>query len=264
MQLPFNKKNSEYLYQLMDVGKRHIKRYDSKAIKYNLNNLINQYSQRFGPTYYSINDCTTGKYLYISENCKQITGYNQKYFYQYGYRGYHDYRVPANDELIEKMITSLWNHSHRFRLDDRFKLITNVDYCIINGDNFETKRILDQLITLSLDEDGKLWLILVISQDISHIKKPDPILLPGASIHLRSNGSHHLYNHFTQDFIDMDTLTEREHEILSCYGAGMNSNTIAESLFISPFTVQSHRANLYKKTKCKNINQLKAFAQSIH
>ncbi|MGJ3234033.1 helix-turn-helix transcriptional regulator [Marivirga sp.] len=264
MQLPFNKKNSEYLYNLMDVGKRHINQCDTKAILHNLNNLINLYSNKFGPTYYSINDCSTGQYLYISENCQQITGYPQDYFYQFGLKGYHDFRAPENDKFLKEMIISSWNYAHKLPKNDRLNLITNFDYCIITGDHYKFKRILDQLITLSLDRDGKFRILLAISQEISHIKKPDPILLPGASIHLRRNGSHHLYNHFTQDFIDMDTLTEREHEILSCYGVGMNSGTIAESLFISPFTVQSHRTNLYKKTKCKNINQLKAFAQSIH
>jgi two-component system response regulator NreC len=46
---------------------------------------------------------------------------------------------------------------------------------------------------------------------------------------------------------DEKTLTVREREVLTLVGQGFTSNQIAERLFISVRTVESHRSNLMKK-----------------
>lgn len=47
-------------------------------------------------------------------------------------------------------------------------------------------------------------------------------------------------------------LTEREKEVLECLYKGANTKEIAEELFISPHTVDSHRKNLIHKFEAKN------------
>ena len=51
-------------------------------------------------------------------------------------------------------------------------------------------------------------------------------------------------------------LTGREIEIVKLIAKGLTSQQIAESLFISPRTVETHRANLMKKTGVKNSIEL--------
>jgi DNA-binding NarL/FixJ family response regulator len=51
-------------------------------------------------------------------------------------------------------------------------------------------------------------------------------------------------------------ITKREKEILQLIYEGMATNDIAEKLFISSYTVETHRRNLLSKTETKNATQL--------
>ncbi len=51
-------------------------------------------------------------------------------------------------------------------------------------------------------------------------------------------------------------LTKRESEIIGLISQGMTSQEMADKLFISPRTVETHRANLLKKVGVKNSMEL--------
>ncbi len=51
---------------------------------------------------------------------------------------------------------------------------------------------------------------------------------------------------------DLPLLTTREKEVLALIAEGLTNNEIAEKLFISPLTVDSHRKNLLAKFGVKN------------
>jgi len=55
-------------------------------------------------------------------------------------------------------------------------------------------------------------------------------------------------------------LTKREKEILTCMALGMGSKEIADELFISKHTVDTHRKNIYRKTELKSIRDVVLFA----
>lgn len=55
-------------------------------------------------------------------------------------------------------------------------------------------------------------------------------------------------------------ITAREREILQLIVDGYTSKEIANTLYISPHTVETHRANLMEKLKLKNIAQLVRYA----
>jgi DNA-binding NarL/FixJ family response regulator len=55
-------------------------------------------------------------------------------------------------------------------------------------------------------------------------------------------------------------LTDRELEILRLIVDGLTSKQIAEKLYISPRTVDTHRANLMQKLELNNIAELVRFA----
>jgi len=54
----------------------------------------------------------------------------------------------------------------------------------------------------------------------------------------------------------LPALTKREEEILRLIAEGLTNNQIAEKLFISPLTVDSHRRNLLTKLKVNNTASL--------
>lgn len=55
-------------------------------------------------------------------------------------------------------------------------------------------------------------------------------------------------------------LTKREKEVLQCVAEGLTNSQIADKLFISVDTVESHRKNLHTKLNVKNAAMLIRFA----
>ena len=58
-------------------------------------------------------------------------------------------------------------------------------------------------------------------------------------------------------------LTNREVEIVKLISEGLTSQQMADKLFISPRTVETHRANLMKKMSVKNAIELVKKAQQL-
>lgn len=57
-----------------------------------------------------------------------------------------------------------------------------------------------------------------------------------------------------------NSLSEREIEIIKVLADGLSSKEIAETLFISPRTVESHKANILEKLNLKNNIELVKYA----
>lgn len=55
-------------------------------------------------------------------------------------------------------------------------------------------------------------------------------------------------------------LSEREEEILKLLATGSNTKSIAESLYISPHTVATHKKNILKKTHKNSVIELVSYA----
>lgn len=55
---------------------------------------------------------------------------------------------------------------------------------------------------------------------------------------------------------EIPILTRREKEVLTLIAEGMTNNEIAEKLFISITTVDTHRKNILAKFNCRNIASL--------
>ena len=63
-----------------------------------------------------------------------------------------------------------------------------------------------------------------------------------------------------QDSETYDGLTNREREILKLVAEGVNNQEIASQLFLSPATVQTHRANIMAKLKLHSRTDLAKYA----
>ena len=60
----------------------------------------------------------------------------------------------------------------------------------------------------------------------------------------------------SQNDIPIPRLNKREKQILHLVAQGKTSNMIAEELFLSPLTVDTHRKNLLQKFQAKNSTEL--------
>ncbi len=63
-----------------------------------------------------------------------------------------------------------------------------------------------------------------------------------------------------ESYSNKDFLTKREKEIIRLIALEHTNIQIAEKLFISEYTVESHRKNIFRKTKAKSIVGLVKYA----
>ncbi len=78
---------------------------------------------------------------------------------------------------------------------------------------------------------------------------------------LTSETEHNHY--FIDDFMKKFQLTRREVEIIRMIEREFTSKTIADALYISEFTVSTHRKNIMKKLGVKNVAGLMNIAQQF-
>ncbi len=71
----------------------------------------------------------------------------------------------------------------------------------------------------------------------------------------------HSHNHISAG---IDLLTNKEMEVLSLLADGLTNNEIAEKMYISRRTVETHRSNIMEKLNLKSSPQLIKYAISVH
>lgn len=64
----------------------------------------------------------------------------------------------------------------------------------------------------------------------------------------------------SEEKIDLGGLTEREHEVFTMLAEGASNQEIAESLVISPKTVERHRENIMRKLNLHSRSELVRYA----
>ncbi|WP_374463683.1 DNA-binding response regulator [Chryseobacterium sp.] len=70
------------------------------------------------------------------------------------------------------------------------------------------------------------------------------------------NETKQIISRLSQNDLPVPRLTKREKQILQMVAQGKTSNMIAEELFLSPLTVDTHRKNLLQKFHAKNSTEL--------
>lgn len=114
-------------------------------------------------------------------------------------------------------------------------------------------RILQQVVTLQYDDDKNVQVTLSVHTNITHFKSNNTSTL--SFIGLNDEPSYYnvevtqLYKPSKQAF------TKREKEIISLLLKGLATKDIAERLFISKYTVDTHRKNILSKTDTKSTHE---------
>ncbi len=113
-----------------------------------------------------------------------------------------------------------------------------------------------QALALLVDENYKLIKSLNIHTNISHLTEKNNykfslIGLAGEISYLNMDVFNTPVDEF-QSYISDKIFTKREIEIIKLLGKGYSTKKIAENLFISPLTVETHRKNILEKSGCKN------------
>jgi len=124
--------------------------------------------------------------------------------------------------------------------------------------NGEYIRILQQVLVIDYDADGNVLLTLGVHTDISTLKSPFETGANSKLSFIGLNGEPSYYDVNVEELfkISKTQITKREHEILCSLLNGKSSSEIANQLFISKLTVDTHRKNLLLKMNVSNTVEL--------
>lgn len=225
-----------------------------------LDEILKRYSGGFGSYAYAVMDLRSAEFLYASDNIDYIWGYSAEEFLKRGLLFYRDCFPQTHQELQFNLVKALIDHADTLPPEELLYSIANMDNIIARRKS-ELVRVLNRHIVVKLNEDGKIWLMLSIYTDISHIKKPDINHEPRLSYYIPKTDEFLIYNPSTESLIDLNILSKRERDIIRLSAESKTAEEIAQELFLSPYTIQTHRSNILEKTGSKNLAELVYFSK---
>lgn len=193
--------------------------------------------------------------VYISDNAKEVLGYNAKASSPLSMLKF--FKCFSSEHLSFPLVTAKLYTQTLLSIDlDKRKTISMT--CCGMKFHHEQKgwiRILFQTIHLEMSEDQKIPLrSLVFVQDITHLLKDDfywtRIICGEERVCVKS------YSNTNNEEIQGDFISEREKDILVLLTQGKTTAEIAQTLFISPNTVNNHRQSLLNKLAAKDTTAL--------
>ncbi|WP_353547187.1 LuxR C-terminal-related transcriptional regulator [Rhinopithecimicrobium faecis] len=193
-------------------------------------------------SYYFIFDCFDNEIEYVNSTFQIITDYERAEFtieklLQIIHPDDSAYFIQCEGKGLKLTNTLSFNEHFRYLMSYSYRIR-------IKNENYIWVRQLCQAI--EVNEGGHLTKTLVK--------------------HLRINGDYERpandYRVFDKNkniYLDTENifnLTKREQEILDLIYEGFSSTEIAEKLFKSKFTIDTHRKNILNKTNAKNFQEL--------
>ncbi|WP_235953794.1 LuxR C-terminal-related transcriptional regulator [Mucilaginibacter inviolabilis] len=217
-----------------------------------------------------LTSCEQKEMLFISESLTELLGYSPRDI-QEGGRDWWLSIIHPDD--LEPMLNEVFRHYFLKPARQRLKKIFTLQYRVKNtfGDY---RWMCETKLVASLTSENKYEFILGRVEDITEIKneeeaqlkklleeerKTNQMLqhaLPVIDMEQKSKPDH-VYltdNHIQPHGVVMPT--KRELEILQLIGEGYSTKQIADQLFISINTVETHRRHLLKKLQVKNSMEL--------
>lgn len=208
---------------------------------------------------YSIFDLYKKDHIYYSKNHTALFGWDIDEAHQVGL-DYTTMRIHP-DDLPE--LAAAGNYFIELSLampmeeKKQYKLVQ--DYRFLNKNN-QYVRIIEQRKLLELDSLGNIWLALCC-MDIS----PDQDLQRMATTRAINVKTGDLFEFkYNKQLPNVESpLSKREKEILQLIAKGLASKQIADKLFISVNTVNTHRQRIIEKLNVSNTFEAVTYASGI-
>jgi len=205
-----------------------------------------------GPCYYYICNIARVEIEHVSGPVGDILGIDPD---QFSVEYVYDHIHPGDKARFvahEQKVTAFFNG---LPPDKVLKYKVSYDYRLMRADGSYTW-ILHQVVTIQSDENGAVIRVLGVHTDIAHLKADHQ---PSGLSFIGLDGEPSYYNVPVDQVIvpvKKTFFTKREQEILRLIIEGKSSDQIAELLFISRHTVNTHRKNILHKSGCPNWIEL--------
>ncbi|WP_303316394.1 LuxR C-terminal-related transcriptional regulator [Flavivirga abyssicola] len=217
--------------------------------------IIDQIASLFtaGSFYYYILDFASYKMTYVHEGIEEVLGIKPE---DWSIDTFFELTHPDEIEnVLEKEAVII-----KFKLDDiRKENISNykTSYLMkLRHANGKYKTILHQTKVINVSDDGMIQTSIGIHTDVTYLNPPVSnkfsfISRKKPNIHFEKQGDVYLP---TEDISNL--FTKREKEIIALILKGKTAKEIGGILHISNHTVNTHKRNMLKKSKCKNSREL--------
>jgi DNA-binding CsgD family transcriptional regulator len=199
-------------------------------------------------------DCSVSQYIYISDACEAVSGFPKiEWMTQKEPSILERLVLPEDHPGVQELGKQSWEIYSKSPIEVRKQICCCVDYRAVHNTSKKVIRLLEFNRPLLVDEKGNMVINFGIVTDISHIKLDGPVGLKVwaegyPEISVMKNAS---------EVRSINPLTKMERQILKLISEGQTTSSVAEKLFISTHTVNTHRRNILKKMACANF--LEAF-----
>jgi DNA-binding CsgD family transcriptional regulator len=205
----------------------------------------------------SIFDLYKKDHIYISSGFENQLGWSVSEAEKQGHQ-YMDSRIHPDDliKLLEAGIhfIRLAFFQVPFQEWKNYKIMN--DYRLRNA-NGDYVRVIEQHLCLELDKRGNVWLDL----SILDINPDQDIKAPFRCRGMNYKTGEVLPN--PPDLHEDDILSHREKEVLKLVAGGLASKQIADKLFISTNTVNTHRQRIIEKLNVSNTAEAIRYASEL-
>ncbi|HEX8529304.1 MAG TPA: LuxR C-terminal-related transcriptional regulator [Cytophagales bacterium] len=205
-----------------------------------------------GPCLSWILNVRTGQYAFVSENAGRFLGCPTEAFIEGGLAFTRTLVHPADAPRLWKLVKQLWEALLLLPAGQREVCQLNYDYRLRQADSTYL-RVLEQSVVLDMDPRGNVTHLLGMCTNITHWKKGDVL-----TANLTANEAQKCLLCLSSEAPgDLDgMISKQEKKVLRLVAEGYTSKQIANQLFISLHTVNTHRRNILEKTRSKNTREL--------
>src|ERR1035437_5968847 len=209
-----------------------------------------------GPTFIYILDFFKEGYVYVSDNCPQVLGYEVEEFKNFDAARAAQNLHPEDIHFIINAEKAFLEIFSSVPIEERKLLRSSTNFRFQRKDGIYLN-VLQQKVVLELTPEGYPALMMAMCSDVSFMQKSDCSF--AVSLYRDDKG---WVDITPEEFKGKNNLSKREEEILKMLIKGMSSKVIAEKLNISFHTVNNHRKSLLQKTTCQNTVELVGYAIS--
>ncbi|CAN5583413.1 hypothetical protein BH23BAC1_BH23BAC1_38500 [soil metagenome] len=210
-----------------------------------------------GPCFYLICNTLELKFIEVSKGSRAVIGYSPEEIKKTGWNFLFQIMHTEDIEQGLNIIKLAWDFYNKLSGDLKKEYICIFYYRVFKKDGSVIK-IQHQVINLEIDHNEKISKACIILTDVSHLDLPDLVKL--TLIKPNSNICFSATAHHSKLYQELPTLSKREMEILKLIISGFNSRQIAEKLYISFYTVRTHRKNIMEKLGKKNTAELISYS----